>query len=230
MSVTVFLLCYSHTNINMKYRAIIFDLDGTLLNTIEDLKDSVNTVLKQYGFPEHTLNAYRYFIGEGVEQLMFRSLPPDKRTDSMIRTGVKDILKEYNNRWHNKTRPFPGILQLLASLKKIKTAVLSNKPQEFTRKSVDYFFPDVKFDIVMGARKGIPNKPDPYGAKLIASKFSLKSSEVAYLGDSDIDMKCAKSADMNAFGVLWGFRDEKELKENGADVLLKSPMELLDYL
>ena len=216
----------------MKINAVIFDLDGTLLDTLEDIMDSANAVLEKLGFPPHTRNEYRYFVGEGIEQLMLRALPEKSRSKETLNQVVHGILMEYDLRWKRKTKPFDGILELLSYLKAqdIKTAVFSNKPHEFTQKSVDHFFPAEDFTQIVGAQKEIPKKPDPAGALRIAETFGLPPSEIVFLGDSDIDMKTAKAAGMMACGVLWGFRDEKELRENGADLVLRKPMELVKIL
>ncbi len=216
----------------MKWQAVIFDLDGTLLDTLEDLADSGNHVLTRYGFPTHPIDAYRYFIGDGVDMLIRRILPADQRNEQTISKVTETYRREYGRRWNVKTKPYDGIGELLDALKsaKIKTAVLSNKPHELTEKCVGELLSQWTFDVAMGQRGGIARKPDPAGALSIAEQWELAPSEIIYVGDTATDMQTAVAAGMYPCGVLWGFRAAAELQTSGAKVLIEQPMELLGVL
>ena len=216
----------------MYYKAILFDLDGTLLDTLEDLGNAANRVLDKYGFPTHTMADYRYFVGDGVVTLMNRALPEDKRNNDTIQICVKTFREEYGKSWNVKTRPYDGVPEMLDALVThgLKMAVLSNKPDEFTKLCVTEYLPKWAFDIVLGQRNSLPLKPDPSGALEIAKWLDVPSSHFIYLGDTAIDMKTAVAADMFPVGALWGFRTGKELLENGAQALIKRPQEILTLL
>ena len=216
----------------MKYKAVIFDLDGTLLDTIEDLGDSTNSMLKKHGYPVHDLKAYKYFVGNGMRNLVLRALPEDKRDNISVDQGLIEMQSEYAKRWADKTRPYPGIPALLDALteKGVKLAVLSNKLDRFSNDIVKKLLPDWSFYPVYGEREGVPIKPDPAGALEIARILGISPEEFLYLGDTGIDMKTAVSAGMCAIGVLWGFRTAEELVKNGANMLIADPLEVLKML
>jgi len=216
----------------LKYKAIIFDLDGTLLDTLEDLANSMNKVLKSQGLPIHDKEKYKYFVGNGMYNLALRTLPLDKREESYVRHCHALVKEEYGKRWADTTKPYKGIPELLDKLTALryKLAVLSNKPHEFTLLTVKKLLERWRFDAVLGERSGIPRKPDPAGALEIASLLNIAPKEFLYLGDTGTDMVTAKASGMYAVGVLWGFRKADELLENGADVLIKTPIELLEIL
>ncbi len=216
----------------MKYKAVIFDLDGTLLDTIDDLGDSMNSVLERHGYPMHDLGAYKYFVGNGMRNLVERALPEDKRDSASIGLALMEMRDEYAKRWADKTRPYPGIPALLDALtmKGIKLAVLSNKLDRFSNDIVKKLLPDWNFYPVYGEREGVPIKPNPAGALEIAQILGLSPEEFLYLGDTGTDMKTAVSAGMYAIGVLWGFRDAGELMNNGANMLITDPLEILKLL
>jgi len=207
----------------VKYEAVLFDLDGTLLDTLRDLADSMNSALKSMGFPIHAVEKYKYFVGDGMYNLVLRTLPPGIREESIIKECLAKMNDEYGKRWADTTRPYDGIPELLDRLDGLglKKAVLSNKPHDFTKLS---------FDVVLGQREGVPKKPDPAAALEIVDKLDIPPEKFLYLGDTNTDMKTANAAGMYAVGVLWGFREADELTENGARVLIKSPMDLLDIL
>ncbi len=213
----------------MSYKAVIFDLDGTLLNTLDDLADSMNTVLKGLGFPEHDVDKYRYFVGDGMEILCQRVLPEGHRDAVMINKCLLGMREEYGKCWKNKTKPYKGMDQTLDNLKalRIKTAVLSNKPDSLTRLTVEQLLSRWKFDVILGERPGVPRKPDPAAALEIAQRLDIKPEQIVYLGDTGIDMKTATSAGMYPVGALWGFRTREELMENGAAMVIAEPTELL---
>ena len=216
----------------MKYRAIIFDLDGTLLDTLEDIADSMNSMLSHYGFPEHDLDSYRYFVGEGVEMLVRRSLPEDKLDKGFIDQCISKMKEEYGKRWANKTRPYPGIPAMLDALTRrgILMAVLSNKPEEFTKLVIASLLPQWHFHIVLGSGASYPKKPDPTAALMVAQTVKIPPQEFLFLGDSSTDMKTAVNAGMHPVGALWGFRTADELTASGAQALLEHPGDLLKLL
>jgi phosphoglycolate phosphatase len=217
----------------MKRTAILFDLDGTLLDTLEDLADSMNAVLAARGWPVHELGRYRYFVGDGVETLARRAMPASASQDATaVEQVVAAMRQEYGNRWHVKTRPYEGILGLLdaADSRGIACAILSNKPHAATVQVVSHFFPGRHFAGVWGARPGIPIKPDPAGALEAARSLGREPEAFWYLGDTDTDMETARRAGMHSVGVLWGFRDETELRRAGAAALVRHPREVISLL
>ena len=214
------------------WQAVLFDLDGTLLNTLRDLGDSMNQVLEQEGFPTHPLDAYRYFVGDGVDKLVARSLPDHAREPDRI-SRLTDMMRlEYKKRWMDHTAPYPGIAELLRELadRDLRLAILSNKPHRATQYLVDRLLPGDRFELVLGAREGIPKKPDPAGAHEVAERFNAPPENFLYLGDTNTDMLTAVAAGMHPVGVLWGFRNAGELRESGARTLLDHPGELLSLI
>ena len=216
----------------MKYKAIIFDLDGTLLDTLRDLTDSVNKSLRHFGFPPHSREVFKYFIGDGRDTMVRRALPPEHRDDTTLNRVVKYVDKEYDKHWADNTRPYDGIPELLDALilNNYKIAVLSNKPHSFTETMVAKLLSRWHFEAIAGALPSVPIKPDPTSALKIAQELNIKPVDFLYLGDSDIDMKTATRAKMFPVGALWGFRTAEELKAGGAKALIKHPKELLTLL
>ena len=216
----------------MPFRAVLFDLDGTLLDTIGDLAGSMNSVLRSHGLPEHPAESYKHFVGEGVEALVARALPSGMEYGTDMKSLVDEMKREYRGRWSAKTRPYDGIPDLLTALagRKIPISVLSNKPDEFTREMVSYYFPGMPFFAVMGAMPNVPMKPDPSAALSLCTRMGIPPETALYLGDSGTDMRTAVNAGMFPAGVLWGFRGAKELKENGAKLLIEKPGDILKLL
>lgn len=216
----------------MRLKAIIFDLDGTLLDTLEDLSNAANRVLERNGFPTHDMNAYRYMVGDGAVVLMRRALPEERRNDVTIQGCVEGFRTEYERGWKTKTRPYDGVAEMLDALTAhgMKMTVLSNKPDDFTRRCVAEYLSQWTFDLVLGQRDSVPLKPDPSGAMEISRSLNIPPSQFVYLGDTAIDMKTAVAAGMYPVGALWGFRSGQELLENGARLLIKTPPELLRLL
>lgn len=216
----------------MHFKAIVFDLDGTLLDTLEDLGNAANRVLTRKGFPTHDVDTYRYLVGDGAVMLINRALPEDKRNEDTIRVCVQAFREEYGQNWNVKTKPYDGVAEMLDALMAygMKMAVLSNKPDDFTKRCVSEFLPNWAFEMVLGQSDSIPLKPDPAGAKKIAQCLNIPPSDFIYLGDTAIDMKTAVAAGMFPVGALWGFRTGKELRENGAQALINRPQELLSLL
>jgi len=212
----------------MKHKAIIFDLDGTLLDTLEDLAQSVNLVLSKHNYPTHDTEKYKYLTGSGIFNLVKNALPSHIVSNDEIKCYVDEVRKQYEINWCIKTKPFDGIPEMLSNLtdNNIKLAILSNKPDYFTRIAVDKFLSDWNFDVVFGERQNVPIKPHPQAALEIASILSLKPEEIIFMGDTNIDMITACNARMYPIGVTWGFRTIDELNKNGAKKILNHPTEL----
>jgi len=213
-------------------KAILFDLDGTLLDTLADLADSMNSVLRALGHPPHPTDDYRYFIGDGLTNLVRRALPERNRNADEVAAAEQRMRRQYAVHWADSTRPYPGIPELLAELKqrRLPLAVFSNKPHDATQRCVRRFFEDGLFDPVLGAREGVPRKPDPTVPLEIAEQLRVPRAEFLYLGDTGTDMTTACAAGMFPVGVLWGFRTEQELRENGAQTVIGQPDGLLKLL
>ncbi len=216
----------------MTCKAVLFDLDGTLLDTLEDLADSANHALVEMQMPLHPVDAYRYFVGDGMMTLIERIVPDDRRDPQTIMATAEAFRRHYTKNWHVKSRPYAGIGEMLTALVDagLQLAILSNKPQDFTELCVERLLGDFSFAPVLGQREGIPKKPDPAGALEIADILNIAPEKFLYLGDTSIDMQTAGRAGMCAVGVLWGFRTEKELRESGADHLIQAPSDLLTLL
>ena len=211
--------------------AALFDLDGTLIDSLADLAGSMNEALGEMGLPTHDLEAYRYFIGDGVASLIDRALPAGRRDPQTVGRVAELYRAAYGRNWHQQTRPYAGIVELLAALAAdgVPLAVLSNKPQAFTEWCVQHFFPDHTFTHVFGQREGVPHKPDPAGALEIAQELQLAPASVGFIGDTATDMRTAVAAGMFALGVSWGFRPVQELVENGAREIVGHPEELRPF-
>lgn len=216
----------------MTYGGAIFDLDGTLLDTLEDLANSMNAVLRKHGLPEHETEKYKYFVGNGMDTLVRRALTPKHDEEKLAKICLAELHAEYGRRWNEKTQPYTGINALLDALyaKGVRLSVLSNKADSFTKMIIERYFGAGRFHFVYGAREGVPKKPDPGSALEIAELSGIPPAEYLYLGDSGVDMQTATAAGMYAVGAAWGFRDEEELIKNGAKTLIKQPSELLALL
>lgn len=216
----------------MKIKGIIFDLDGTLLDTLCDLAESMNTVLANHGFAVHPIDVYRYFVGDGMDTLVERTVPAENRDRLTLAACLDEMKTLYASRCDLKTAPYKGVREVLSELRcrGIMLAVLTNKVQAIALTTVKRFLGETDFSQIVGASEKFRKKPDPQGALYIAEKWNIKSSEILYVGDTMVDMRTAKSAQMHAAGVLWGFRDEKELLDNGAEFILKEPSEILTLL
>jgi phosphoglycolate phosphatase len=214
-------------------KALLFDLDGTLIDSLADLASAINRMLALKGYPPRELALFPKFIGEGMRTLVERALPESARDDA---TTVEDCLAEYVRQydlcWHEQTRPYKGIREVIsaAQAQGLRIGCISNKGHHFTQLCCAHFFPDVTWDVVFGHREGVPRKPDPAAAHEAAGILGLATSDCAYIGDSGIDMQFASRAGMRAIGVTWGFRGAEELQENGADMLVNQPTELLRLL
>ncbi len=216
----------------MRFKAVLFDLDGTLLDTIEDLSDAMNAVLISKGFPAHDVSAYRKFVGDGIVNLVKCSIPEQQRNDAaVVAECAESMSKIYAGRWNVKTRPYRGIPELLSRLSAldVKMAVLSNKPDDFVADMLAFFFKKTRFDAAFGKRPAFPLKPDPAAAIEISGLLGIPPEAFLYLGDTDTDMLTARAAGMYPVGALWGFRSEQELRESGARRLIRDPLELVPF-
>jgi phosphoglycolate phosphatase len=213
----------------MQFPAVIFDLDGTLLDTLADIAESANRVLAHRGCPAHPVDAYRQFVGEGVRRLFERALPADRRQPEVVDECVAGFRQAYARNWNFQTKAYDGVVELLDALsaRDVMMAVLSNKPDRFTRRCVDEYLSRWRFEVVLGQREGVPRKPDPAGALEIASRLDVPTDRCIYLGDSATDMRTARTAGMRAVGAAWGFRSVEELESGGAEVIIQRPMDFL---
>lgn len=216
----------------MPFRAVLFDLDGTLLDTLEDLADSMNFCLRSVGASVHPTESYKHFVGDGVTVLAKRVLPADRRDEQTIGRLVAAMRARYAEHWADKTQPYEGIGSMLDALaaRGLALTVLSNKADDFTKLMMAKFFPGRRFEAVAGARAGVPLKPDPAAALEIASELAIPPADFAYLGDTGTDMRTAIAAGMYPVGALWGFRQREELLEAGAKALVPNPGEFEQLL
>lgn len=213
-------------------KLVIFDLDGTLINTIDDLAHGANHALATCGFPTHEVSSYPFFVGNGVGRLLERVLPPESRTPQIV-TRVRTIFEEYyDQHLHDFTAPYPGIPELLDELasRGIKLAVASNKYQSATSRLIAHFFPRLPWVAVHGMRPDIPAKPDPSIVFNILRDVPTAKADVIYVGDSGVDMETARRACIESVGVSWGFRPVSELKQAYAEHIITTPSELLPLL
>lgn len=216
----------------MLTRLVIFDLDGTLIDSLGDLADAMNAVLAKRRYAVHPVDSYRHFVGDGIEMLVRRALPSEVVEKTDIAEVVQQMRREYSTRWTATTRPFPEISRLLSELENrgIRCSVLSNKPDGPTREIVGELFPDDPFAIVRGARDGVPLKPDATSALEVASELGVQSERSVFVGDTSIDMKTGRNAGMRTVGVTWGFREADELRDAGADHIIDASLQLLEIL
>ena len=215
-----------------RIKAVIFDLDGTLLNTLADIGNAVNQVLSDRGYPTHPVNKYRSFVGDGWEMLVKRALPESASTRDRVKTCVEESMVEYGKTWDATTTPYDGIPELLNYLthEGIRLAVLSNKPHVFTRQYVDKLLAAWTFEKVIGVSSRFPKKPDPAGALSIVTELNLDKKDCLFMGDSGVDMQTAASAGIFSVGAAWGFKPEAELMENGCRFLARHPMDVLGLI
>lgn len=213
-------------------KLVIFDLDGTLLNTIEDLGHAANYALEKNGFATHTIASYRFFVGNGVRRLITRVLPEEHRNDATIDTLLRDFREFYDEHCCDCTKPYTGISDLLRDLRDqgVKVAVASNKYDAAVQKIIGHFFADIDFLAVEGQKEGVNVKPDPSIVFGILAKAGLPKRDVLYVGDSGVDMETARRACIDSVGVSWGFRPEKELVEYHAGTIIHQPTAILELL
>ncbi len=212
--------------------AIIFDLDGTLLNTIDDICDSLNIALSNEGYKTYTSEETKAFVGSGVKIMVERALGNQLYTSEAFEEIRKTYMKEYEVRQSIKTHPYEGIIDMLVELKRmgIKIGLLSNKPHQDTLRVVDHYFGLDKFDVILGQREGVPIKPDPTSLFELIKCLDTSKDKCLFVGDSDVDMKTANNGGVKKIGVLWGFRTFNDLKENNADYIVSSTKEIIDIV
>ena len=210
--------------------AVIFDLDGTLLNTLGDLRAATNHALEVRGLPPHSMEEIRQFIGNGIRLLICRAMP-EGTPEAEIDAALDDFKAYYAAHIHDRTVPYDGIPQLLTALRKrgIQVAVLSNKIDSASQQLIEYFFPG-KTDVVFGEHVGVPRKPDPTSCRMVMQQLGVQPEQVLYVGDSGTDMQTAKNAGLYAVGVTCGFRSKEVLLKYGADVLVHRPEQILQIL
>ena len=214
-------------------KLVLFDLDGTLINSIDDLADSTNYALQQCGLPLHTVDEYKYFVGNSVDPLIRRALPEEEKENQELFDRVKKIyLSYYAAHSKDKTRPYPGISDLLSRCNKagVLVAVVSNKPDDITADVVRYYFPQIHFAATMGPKEGIPKKPDPAGVREVLRITGIALEDALYVGDTRVDMQTAQNSGVQSCGVLWGFRTRQELVENHADFIAANAAELAEII
>ncbi|HJS00269.1 MAG TPA: HAD family hydrolase [Flavobacterium sp.] len=215
----------------MKYKAVVFDLDGTLVNSLIDIADSINKVLQEQNLPVHNYEVINNFIGSGIRNLVTKALPETHKDETIIESTFQTMMTNYCDNCTNKTIAYDGIIALLDELqsRNIKLAVLSNKADELTKKVSNTLFPNY-FEIANGLKDEATKKPNPLGAIAIANDLGFSPEEILYVGDSGIDMQTAKNANMYAVGVLWGYRPKEELVAEGAQSIISHPLDLLKLL
>lgn len=211
----------------MKYETVIFDLDGTLVDTLDDLTDSVNFALSSLGFPKRSREEVRSFVGNGVRKLIYLSVP--EGTDEDTSEKCLDVFRgHYKNNSRNKTKPYDGIDEMLKKLCEagVKTAVVTNKMQAAAKDIVEFYFGD-KILLTVGQIDGVAQKPNPDGVLLVLEKLAVEKEKAVYVGDSEVDCLTAHNAGVNCIGVTWGFRSAQTLKESGAKIIVDEPLQIL---
>lgn len=215
----------------MKYQAVIFDLDGTILNTLDDLADSANHVLAAKGFPVHPTDRYKTFVGNGIPKLIERMLPSGT-SEQVIAETLADFQAYYALHKNDKTAPYPGISELLKAFRArgVKLCVLSNKQHDLSVAIVRHHFGDGTFDLIQGQSDRFPAKPDPASCFFIMEQLGIPAQSILYVGDSNVDMQTARNAGLTACGVSWGFRSVEELTREGADYIAVQPSEIFSLM
>jgi haloacid dehalogenase superfamily, subfamily IA, variant 3 with third motif having DD or ED/haloacid dehalogenase superfamily, subfamily IA, variant 1 with third motif having Dx(3-4)D or Dx(3-4)E len=215
----------------MLYTAAIFDFDGTLLDTLDDLADCMNRILARMKYPTHPVDSYKYFVGDGMFNLAKRAAPKGT-ADDVLAAIAGNMTDEYDTHWADKTKPYDGIMEMLSEMRKknLRVGLLSNKPDQFTQIMAKHFFPEGTFDQAFGARDNVPKKPDPAGALEIARNLGMQPDRFLYFGDTNTDMRTGRAAGMFTIGVTWGFRPVEELKDAGAHAIINEPKEALSFL
>lgn len=216
----------------MPFSAVVFDMDGTLLDTIEDISFCLNSVLDQHGYPTHSLDICRQMVGFGMRKLVRQALPEKAHDEAITEPLLKEMQACYAEHWNERSRPYDGMDTLLNAIDRLslKKAILSNKPDRFTRQCADELLAPWSFDIVMGFRETIPAKPDPQGALMIADQLGMPPASILYVGDSGVDMQTAVAAGMYPLGVTWGYRPAEDLIATGARKLVSTPEEIIPLL
>ena len=213
-------------------KTILFDLDGTLLNTIDDLADAGNWVCAQHGWPTFTVEQFKHMVGNGIPKLIERFSPESARTPDQLAATLAEFTARYDAHKEDKTAPYPGIPELLDALKAegIQTAVFSNKADPLCGKIIEHYFGAGSFSIVRGSLPDVPTKPDPTGVYSLMKDLGADTSSTLFVGDSDVDILTGHNAGLPAMGALWGFRGRAELTAAGADALAAVPADILDFV
>ena len=216
----------------MNFKGVIFDLDGTLVDSIEDIADAMNEMLRCNGYATHDVSVYKLFVGSGIRNLVYRALPAYARKEDIVNRCFTEMMALYRNNFVDKSELYPGIAEMLDRFvqRGIKMSILSNKADEFVSKVVDVLLPNWNFESVMGLTSEDDKKPNPKYALQMAQQMGFKPSEMVFMGDSSVDMKTAVNAGMIPVGVLWGFRSKDELVENGAKYILEKPSDFFKVL
>jgi len=211
-------------------RTIIFDLDGTLIESLTSIVKSMNYLLEKEGYPSHPFESYRMFVGDGVEKLIERAFP--SLSTDQVRKYTEEYIGIYKNSWKRDTKPFDGIPEMLRELQasRINLMILSNKRDDLTKYQTTQLFTEINFSDVRGAVDGIPKKPDPSTAVEMMNAAGSDPGETMFIGDSGVDMMTGINAGMSAGGVLWGFRNREELENHGADHLFEKPADIIKII
>ncbi len=214
------------------YKGIVFDLDGTLLDTLRDIRGSINRILEKDGYPIHSLEEYHKFVGSGIYHLCEAALPSEGRYDSNVRRYIELFREDYSNHWHDETIPYEGIKKTLALLQemKIELGVLSNKPEYFIEPMLKHFFPEIKFFYAQGNVPELPAKPEKESAAYLMKALKYNPADYLFVGDSDIDIYTGHNIGMKSIGVSWGFRTVSELEEAGADWIIDKADEIIEII
>jgi phosphoglycolate phosphatase len=216
----------------MSYKLVIFDLDGTLVDSIEGIKFSMNRVLDRFNFPNHDTDTYKNLVGNGLRNLVSKALPPDFSDLEMVEKCYELMLEEYGKNWDREMELYDGIEAVLDELSKknIKLAINTNKNQEMTDEIVERYLSNWDFIRVIGFNSDFPKKPDPYGVNQIMEKADVTAEECVYIGDSEVDIQTAINADISCVSVSWGFRTKEQLEKYSPNTILDTPLGLLDLL
>ena len=210
------------------YQHVIFDLDGTLLNTIEDLADASNWVCRNHGWPTHSVEEYKYFVGNGMTQLVLRFSPPEWHSPEGLAIILREFMTYYDAHKADKTAAYAGMPEAVARMKEagVSLAVLSNKADQMAGPVVEHYYPGL-FPLVQGALDGVPTKPDPTLLHKLMGRMGATKADTLFVGDSNVDIKTAKNGGLTSCGVQWGFRTRAELEEEGASIIVETPQELV---
>ncbi len=213
------------------YQHVIFDLDGTLLNTIEDLADASNWVCRNHGWPTHSVEEYKYFVGNGMTQLVLRFSPPEWHSPEGLAIILREFMTYYDAHKADKTAAYAGMPEAVARMKEagVSLAVLSNKADQMAGPVVEHYYPGL-FPLVQGALDGVPTKPDPTLLHKLMGRMGATKADTLFVGDSNVDIKTAKNGGLTSCGVLWGFRTRAELEEEGASIIVETPQELVQVV
>jgi len=213
------------------FRYVIFDLDGTLLNTLDDLADAGNYTCRLNSWPEHPVEAYKYFVGNGIPKLVERFTPEQYRTPETLENALNIFTAYYDAHKEDKTVPYAGISKMLDKLieAKVNIAVLTNKAHPLAQKVMDRYFPGI-FSYIQGAISNVPVKPDPTLLFRLMEQMGAITDDTLFVGDSNVDIKTARNGGLTSCGVLWGFRSAQELEEEGANYLVRTPEQLTDLI